>query len=200
MSVKRSCQSLAALLLCLSAADHASAYYAPHLGRWVSRDPIEYGGKGCGYGNGDWNLYEYAGGQPVARLDPQGEYWWIIIPIVLPFLDGCGSNQPQQPAPPPPPPPPPCPGPQPGMGRCISLDDYNCSGKPGRIGNPNHYIPPKPDHGGNMLACAVSCDSCNNTSGECASCCDTCFNDQSPAPSGGDMRVYNACKINCLNK
>ena len=64
MSVKRSCQSLAALLLCLSAADHASAYYAPHLGRWVSRDPIGY--------RGDGNLYAYVDALPTVGLDPLG--------------------------------------------------------------------------------------------------------------------------------
>ena len=40
-------------------------YYAPHLGRWVNRDPIEYEGS-------PWNLYEYVSGNPVVFSDPSG--------------------------------------------------------------------------------------------------------------------------------
>jgi RHS repeat-associated protein len=35
------------------------------LGRWVSRDPL-------GFGGGDWSLYGYAGDAPVIRVDPAG--------------------------------------------------------------------------------------------------------------------------------
>ncbi|MDO8964569.1 MAG: RHS repeat-associated core domain-containing protein, partial [Coriobacteriia bacterium] len=39
--------------------------YDPELGRWTSRDPIDFGG-------GDSNLYAYCGGDPVSRVDPSG--------------------------------------------------------------------------------------------------------------------------------
>jgi hypothetical protein len=35
------------------------------LGRFVSRDPIEYEGS-------EWNLYEYLSGEPLAETDPSG--------------------------------------------------------------------------------------------------------------------------------
>ena len=38
------------------------------LGRWMSRDPI-------GFYGGDWNLYRYAGNDPVQRVDPDGLEW-----------------------------------------------------------------------------------------------------------------------------
>ncbi len=40
-------------------------FYASGLGRWVNRDPI-------GYSGGTNNLYEYVGGMPVTRFDPDG--------------------------------------------------------------------------------------------------------------------------------
>jgi len=40
-------------------------WYDPELGRWVSRDPI-------GYGGGDPNLYGYVGGTVTAMVDPLG--------------------------------------------------------------------------------------------------------------------------------
>ena len=98
MSVKRSCQYLAALLLCLSAADHASAYYAPHLGRWVSRDPIAYEGS-------QWSLYEYGTSRPLTTVDPEGLQFGMLIcpPGTHPgscFGPCCVPNEPpQQPRP-----------------------------------------------------------------------------------------------------
>ena len=40
-------------------------YYAAHLGRWVSRDPI-------GYEGSQWNLFEYVTGDPVSLQDASG--------------------------------------------------------------------------------------------------------------------------------
>ena len=40
-------------------------YYSPNLGRWISRDPLEYID-----GN---NLYEYVGSNPIGNLDLTGE-------------------------------------------------------------------------------------------------------------------------------
>ena len=52
--------------------DEAERVYvrARHLdvsdGRWLSRDPI-------GFGGGDWNLYRYVGNDPTVLVDPSGE-------------------------------------------------------------------------------------------------------------------------------
>jgi RHS repeat-associated protein len=48
-------------------------YYASHLGRWITRDPIEYE-------SGLWNLYQYVASQPIKLVDPLGEdgYEWPV--------------------------------------------------------------------------------------------------------------------------
>jgi uncharacterized protein RhaS with RHS repeats len=46
------------------AARVAPAYYAAEVGRFITRDPIEYGG--------GINLYEYVGARPVHFVDPNG--------------------------------------------------------------------------------------------------------------------------------
>ncbi len=73
-------------------------------GRWISRDPTGFEGE-------DWNLYRYAGNNPLLWLDPSG------------LAPRCGppSNQPRPepiPTPPPTPAPPPRP-PAPGCSRSI---------------------------------------------------------------------------------
>jgi RHS repeat-associated protein len=40
-------------------------YYASHLGRWITRDPIDYKAR-------TWNLYEYVSGAPIAKRDGFG--------------------------------------------------------------------------------------------------------------------------------
>jgi hypothetical protein len=45
-------------------------YYDPKVGRFITRDPI-------GFDGGDVNLYNYVGGNPVNRTDPEGLFWPI---------------------------------------------------------------------------------------------------------------------------
>ena len=45
-------------------------YYDPAAGRWVTRDPIGYGG--------GVNLYGYCGNGPVGRIDPSGKLYWQV--------------------------------------------------------------------------------------------------------------------------
>lgn len=40
-------------------------YYDPQIGRWISEDPLEFGGNGP-------NFYAYAGNDPIVNLDPSG--------------------------------------------------------------------------------------------------------------------------------
>jgi len=61
--------------------------YHPTLGRWLQRDPIEYGG-------GTNNLHEYVGGNPIHRVDPQGTDFIAVgsrpvnMPLGLGLLGG----------------------------------------------------------------------------------------------------------------
>ena len=53
-------------------------------GRWMSRDPI-------GFGGGDWNLYKYVGNGPVSWIDPGGMQKFISGPHPI-GLPNFGSN------------------------------------------------------------------------------------------------------------
>ncbi len=44
-------------------------WYDPAVGRWISEDPI-------GFGGGDANLYRYVGNQSTTRVDPSGLLTW----------------------------------------------------------------------------------------------------------------------------
>ncbi len=45
--------------------------YDPNAGRWISRDPLgEQSVQGA-------NLYEYVGGNPINRIDPDGRFWFL---------------------------------------------------------------------------------------------------------------------------
>jgi RHS repeat-associated protein len=50
-------------------------FYASHLGRWLTRDPVEYWG--------DTNLYAYLGGMPTYDVDPSGLSPWKGIATIL---------------------------------------------------------------------------------------------------------------------
>ena len=82
-------------------------YYASHLGRWLTRDPI-------GYSGNKWNLYEYVEGNPAIYTDGYGD---IRFPKPIPGVDAdIIIILPPYPLPPiilpvPPNPPPPPPGP-----------------------------------------------------------------------------------------
>jgi len=60
----------------------ALAFYNPQTGRWLSRDPIgEIGGL---------NLYGFVGNDPLMRADPDGRYWWLLIPLLI--GSGCSGH------------------------------------------------------------------------------------------------------------
>jgi RHS repeat-associated protein len=57
-------------------------YYNPSTGRWPNRDPLgERGGK---------NLYNFVSNNPQGIIDPDGRYWWLLIPFIL---GGCSQQQ-----------------------------------------------------------------------------------------------------------
>jgi hypothetical protein len=65
MKLKTALAPIVATLSLAFVASDASAYYAPHLGRWLTRDPIEYDGETA-------NLYEYVGNSPINFVDAFG--------------------------------------------------------------------------------------------------------------------------------
>src|SRR5271155_3024304 len=62
-----------------------SRYYAPELGRFISRDPAGLGGGGA-------NLYNYAGDDPVNFSDPMGREWGLPIGGNYGFYNGVFGN------------------------------------------------------------------------------------------------------------
>lgn len=175
-------------------------YHAP-LGRWVSRDPI-----GCGdYTRLSCNLYEYDGGNPVNRVDPQGEWWWIIIPI-LPFLKGCDvPDLPVPPAPAPAPAPAPPPQPLPDLGPdgpCEGNSNPCCQQEGDPFNRPNPlWPPPGTEHLelpgqaiANAAATRFGCVECNQGKGSnglqhCLACC--------TATAGGTAETQTLCDLAC---
>jgi hypothetical protein len=75
MKLKPTHAPIIAIAAIVLIASDASAYYAPPLGRWITRDPISYEGS-------RWNLYEYVGGKPNQLTDPFG----LAHTPQLPFL------------------------------------------------------------------------------------------------------------------
>jgi len=67
-------------------------YYDPNVGRFISEDPL-------GFGGGDVNLYAYVQNNPVNRVDPRGLQAFPApfpgIPLPLPplFIPGTPENQ-----------------------------------------------------------------------------------------------------------
>jgi len=87
---------VAALLAALLqlAAESAWAYYNPHAGRWLSRDPIgERGGQ---------HLYGFVANAPPLRFDQ----WGLFDGATVPGSPATGIPKPPPPPAPPPPPPP----------------------------------------------------------------------------------------------
>ncbi|TWU03017.1 hypothetical protein Pla52n_41060 [Stieleria varia] len=41
-----------------------------------SRDPI-------GFEGSPWNLYKYCNSNPLSAVDPDGELWWVPIPVII---------------------------------------------------------------------------------------------------------------------
>jgi hypothetical protein len=76
MKLKTALAPIVALVSVAFVASDASAYYASHMGRWLSRDPLLY--------RDDFNLYAYAHERPVVGLDPFGTEWWQKPPTHYP--------------------------------------------------------------------------------------------------------------------
>ncbi len=57
-----------------------NGYYAAHLGRWLTRDPIGY--------QGGINLYEYVSSKPVSSLDSRGTNTCEAVVGAMHWLDG----------------------------------------------------------------------------------------------------------------
>ncbi|RYG49256.1 MAG: RHS repeat-associated core domain-containing protein [Chitinophagaceae bacterium] len=53
-----------------------SSHYDPRSGRWMTKDPIGFGGI-------DTNIYGYVNGDPINWIDPSGHF---AIPLLLPLL------------------------------------------------------------------------------------------------------------------
>ena len=54
-------------------------HYDTVIGRWSSQDPLFYPNGSIGYDRSEWNLYKYANGNPLTRVDPSGR----IVPVVI---------------------------------------------------------------------------------------------------------------------
>ena len=60
-------------------------WFEPQVGRWMSEDPIGFGGR-------DANLYWYVGNSPTNFIDPTGliiepDLAWLFDPIFGPLID-----------------------------------------------------------------------------------------------------------------
>jgi hypothetical protein len=65
MKLKTTLAPIVAILSVAFVASDASAYYASHMGRWLTRDPILYQGSPL-------NLYQYVLSKPLSKLDALG--------------------------------------------------------------------------------------------------------------------------------
>jgi hypothetical protein len=64
MKLKTALAPIVAIFSLAFVASDASAYYASHMGRWLTRDPMGY--------RGGMDLYEFVGSCPTTWLDPLG--------------------------------------------------------------------------------------------------------------------------------
>ncbi|MGH2459982.1 MAG: RHS repeat-associated core domain-containing protein, partial [Chloroflexota bacterium] len=60
-------------------------YYSPTLQRFISEDPL-------GFGGGDANLYTYAGNDPITLTDPSGQFIQVLAPIAGACAGGAVVN------------------------------------------------------------------------------------------------------------
>jgi RHS repeat-associated protein len=74
---------------------YRARYYDPKVGRFVTKDPI-------GFGGGDYNIYAYVNNSPINRGDPMGLGWldswpWNgnLWPGFSPQTEGCDKPAPQ---------------------------------------------------------------------------------------------------------
>ena len=65
-----------------------SRYYDPVIGRFINLDRFVTTGQGFL----SYNMYAYCGNNPVVFVDPSGEWWWVIIPLI--FV-GCSKEEPK---------------------------------------------------------------------------------------------------------
>jgi RHS repeat-associated protein len=67
-----------------------SRYYAPELMRYIQKDQVFAGALSDPQ---SVNRYAYVQGNPILRVDPNGEFWWTVIAVVvnvaMECLDGC---------------------------------------------------------------------------------------------------------------
>jgi RHS repeat-associated protein len=60
---------------------YRARYYSPTMGRFISEDPLAFGG-------GQNNFYAYAGGNPISARDPSGKCPWCLVGALV----GAGAN------------------------------------------------------------------------------------------------------------
>lgn len=60
---------------------YRARYYSPGMGRFISEDPM-------GFGGGQLNFYAYVGNDPLSRIDPYGMFWMPGDPLPQGLVDG----------------------------------------------------------------------------------------------------------------